>query len=359
MGVALKFNTGDTVELQLDKHDPSSKYRTVIESVEGDKVFEVFAPIHSGKVVLIGNGNIITVVFSQLNKATSRYEIFSFKARLESKENREGVALIKLLRISDFKKTQRRDFYRLNFVKEMELSTSLDGTGKIEVLSRDISAGGMRCVTTKRVKPGEKVIIHIVLVPKEPIDIIADVVSCDNMPDSMLRYDLRLRFNNLSKSQQTKLIRQINGVQAEYLKKLANKDYESHMEHILPNLSEEKLVRYNADVKFSIRLGYLMAINWILCFVIFILIVIARPVNEYPVARFFNIYTRTGWSPQALNVAIGVSVGTIILSILGLTIDRLRFAGRKPVNMTFVVCGSFALLAILICVTLYATVLNV
>jgi hypothetical protein len=102
-----------------------------------------------------------------------------------------------------------------------------------------------------------------------------------------------------------------------------------------------------------------MAIDWLSCFVVFILLMLARPVNEYPVARFFNLYNRAGWSADALYLAIGFSVFAIIISIIGVMIDRLRYDKRRPVNRTFVICGIFGLLAILVCVTLFATLLSV
>lgn len=348
------FSTGDTFELHIQKGAERQVFRTLIDHVVSEKQFAIYTPLAQGKVLLLDEGQRFEVVFSQLDPNTNRYDIYSFNAVLKSRINRDIVAMWIIERVSDFKKKQRRDFFRLSFVKKMFIEIDQEQGKQIEVLSRDVSAGGMRCVVAKHIPLDTIITCHLNLIPSHPISVHAKVVICDLMTDSAMKYDLRVNFVGVSKSLETELITQINHVQGEYLKKVADEGINERMDEVMAHLDLKKMEQNIKDQKFDTKLGYWMALQWLLIFILAALYGVARPAGEYPLDRYFNILIRSGWKVDVLAFNVWLSIAILIVSSIGLISDRSRYLGRKPVKLSFVIGFFISVLSLMILATLYA-----
>lgn len=352
--MAFNFSTGDTFELHIKRGAEQQIFRTLIDHVVSEKQFAIYTPLAQGKVLLLAEDQRFEVVFSQLDPSTNKYDLYSFNATLKTRVNRDNVAMWIIERISDFKKKQRRDFFRLSFVKEMFIELEQEPEKKIQVLSRDISAGGLRCVVTKKIPIGTIVICHLNLVPSHPMVIRAKVVVCDLMTDSSMKYDLRVTFIGVSKALESELVTQINHVQGEYLKRVADEGVNERMEEVMAHLDLQKIKQNINDQKYDNRLGYWMALQWLMIFVLLALYGAARPVEEYPLDRFFNILIRGGWKIDNLVFNVWLSIAILVVSLTGLIADRTRYLGRKPVKLSFVIGFFISILSLMILATLYA-----
>lgn len=356
--MSFRFATGDTLELHMQIGTNEQIFRTLIDQVSSDRDFVIYTPLHQGKVLLTADGHRFKVVFYQLDTSTSRYEIYAFQAQLDSRIQKDGVALWRITRVSDFEKLQRRDYFRLNYVKLMEIALDQRDNIKLEVLSKDISAGGMRCVVAQKLTPGEPVTCRLDLDPQNPIYVLGEIVSAELMPDSKLKYDTRIRFSGSTKKQQTDLIRQINNVQSEYLKKVATQKGEDPFASVSAHIDLKRTKQKIEDDRFDVKLGYWMGLELLLILLMCILYFAARPVVEFPVARFNEMIIRSGWNEQILYGNIGVSALVLFVSFSGILIDRNRYSGRRPINVVFLVGCFLGLLSLMVLTTLFATVFN-
>ena len=213
------FLTGDTFELHIQLGAQKQVFRTLIDQSVSDRLFVVYTPLAQGKVLLTSEGQTFEVVFSRMDTVTGNYDIFSFSAKLNKRIQKENISMWQIERISDFDKLQRRDYFRLNIVRLMSVDLDQRDHIKVEVLTKDVSAGGMRCVASKKLVPGEPVTCNLVLDPKKPMALQGEVVTVEPMADSHIKFDTRIRFSGLSKKQQAELMKQINFVQAEFLRR--------------------------------------------------------------------------------------------------------------------------------------------
>ncbi len=352
--MAFNFSTGDTIELHIKIGPEQQIFRTLLDHVVSEKQFAIYTPLAQGKVVLLAGDQRFEVVFFQLDPSTNKYDLYSFNATLKTRVNRDNVAMWIIERTTEFKKKQRRDFFRLSFVQEMFIELEQEPEKKIQVLSRDISASGLRCVVTKKIPSGAIVICHLNLVPSHPMVIRARVVVCQLMTDSSMKYDLRVTFIGVSKALEAELVTQINHLQGKYLKRVADEGVNERMEEGMAQLDSQKIKKNISDQKYGTLLGYWMNLQWLLIFVLIALYGSARPVEEYPLDRFFNILIRGGWKSDNLVFNVWLSFAILIVSLTGLIADRTRYLGRKQVKLSFVIGFFISVLSLMILTTLHA-----
>jgi len=356
--VSFNLSTGDAFEIHINYLGEEQVHRTLIDHVVSESQFAIYTPLYQGKVLLVSERQRMDVVFSQLDPITNRYEIYKFKASLVTRITRDNVSMWIIERLGDYSKVQRRDYYRLNLVKPMMMTLNQHDDLKVEVLSRDISAGGMRCVTNKKLRPLEHVTCHLNMNPSKPLAIQGEVVSSELMPDSRIKFDTRIRFIAMPKVLQTTLMQQINVLQAEYLKKSANSNVEEKLDSVMASIDLKKLDQVNRDGHFEVKLGYLGGLQWLAAIIVVVLYIAARPMSEYPMERWNNIFFSRGWSAQLLYANIGMSCILIFLGVVGVIVERNYYAGRKPIKLSFLLGIVLGIISILVLVTLFSTVVT-
>lgn len=352
------FSTGDTFELHLRQGDEKQVYRTLIDQAATDRLFVVYTPLAHGKVLLNVEGDAMEVVFSKLDRSSGRYEIYSFQAVLKKRFAKDNMPMWQIERTTDFIKVQRRDFFRLNYVRLMSIELEQRENLKVEVLSKDISAGGMRFVGNYKLNAGELVTCHLVLDPHNPLTLSGDVVTSELMADSGVKYDTRIKFSTLTKKQEVELTRQINYVQSEMLKKVASKSGDAFKESVLAHIDLQKAKVRVKDDRFNVFFGWWLGLDYMMIVFMFLMYIAARPRVEYPMERFNGIIYRTDWNSQILYANIGVSLLVLAVSAIGIVAERNHFQRRKSPNLFFVIGSFLGLLSLMILSTLFATVFN-
>lgn len=352
------FSTGDTFELHMKQGNEKQVYRTLIDQAATDRLFVVYTPLSHGKVLLNAEGDAFEVVFSKLDRNSGRYEIYSFQAVIKKRFQKDNMPMWQIERTTEFTKIQRRDFFRLNYVRLMSIELEQRDNVKVEVLSKDISAGGMRFVGSQRLNPGEPVTCHLILDPHNPLSLTGEVVTSELMADSGVKYDSRIRFSALTKKQEVELTRQINYVQSEMLKRVATKGGDELMNTVLAHIDINKANMRVKDDRFNVFFGWWLGLDYMIIVFMFIMYIAARPRVEYPMERFNGIIYRTEWNPQILYANIGVSLLVLVISAIGIIAERNHFQGRKAPNLFFVIGSFLGLLSLMILSTLFATVFN-
>lgn len=354
--MANHLKMGQTVEIRQDKITGTYHYKTVVEAFENDVLY-VYAPMSRGLPVLFAMNERVKLIYSDHDPETNMDQTYEFSAQVVDRERREKIVLVGLKKMGPIKKIQRRDFYRVSFVKDMSMSMDVENGETFHILTKDVSAGGVRCVTNKRLTMGDRVKVNLSLIDDQPLEIKGSVVGVELMPDSVMRYVVRVQFPHVTKASQEALIHQINHLQGEYLKKLAEQRYEHHLDGAMSHMDEERLHQIHEDNKFALRLGYLMALDWLMFLVFFMTVVYAKPVYSYPVAKFFNVLVNQPWNNQLLYLDMGVALVIIVLSMVGLMLDRLKFGQRRPPSKSLIFLLVFGILALLTLAVLFSTVL--
>ncbi|KXG75768.1 flagellar brake protein [Thermotalea metallivorans] len=209
---------GDRIEIE---NTPISKRGSALISQVLDKVDEqvmfIAMPIINNVMVPIPVGEIIRIKYAQKNVG-----IFVFRARVVSRKHSEQLAYMKIERISDVEKVQRRDYYRLEVVLDVQMKIIKPGDADhekiIHGLSKDISGGGLRVIAKTKLSANDVADI-IIKTGENPIRARGRIIRCASYDGSRDEYDVAIMFENISESVRTQIISFIFGYQRKMKKK--------------------------------------------------------------------------------------------------------------------------------------------
>jgi c-di-GMP-binding flagellar brake protein YcgR len=225
------FNVGDTLYIEvLVDHEPVKIKSEVLELLNENKVI-ISCPSYHGQLMTITQGQRFHMAYIHPESG-----VFAFNGLVVSRDKLDAHVRLHILRVSDFTKSQRREFFRLTIVEEVtlrlkvgEAEEELYHNGQIikEIVSiyddllcfsRDISAGGMRLTSKKPIPVGTQVRVMFKL-DYEKYDILGEIVRSIISEDVVERCDLGIKFINMESFVQSKLVSVIFNRQRKMLKK--------------------------------------------------------------------------------------------------------------------------------------------
>ncbi len=337
--MAYNFSTGVKVELELfnPKTEQEIKLKTILERSAEDEYFLLHSPIHEGRIFLIQNETKLKLFFSSSGADTDKCQVYSFSGKVIARKMVDNIPMLVVQRESEIEKVERRDYYRLHCVKEMQVSLAELKT-KIDILTVDISIGGIRFLSDHKFKKNQKLKAYVCLDDQEVIELKAMVIDSELSADSSYDYQTRIKFADISGEDRSYLVKHINAIQADHIKKEASETYEKNINNILPQFNSEKLDAYSSKRKFQRNMGYfkgLIAVGIVLTVAIFF---IAQPNNEYPIAKLLGIVYNNGWSWEFLVAGIVLSIGVAVLSISVYSMEKNNSDQEKNDKLMLLSC---------------------
>lgn len=132
---------GARIDLLVVNSYDHSEYVSRVDNINEDGSIDVLIPISKGNIVYIKNETILKVV------AASEGAIYEFKAQIVNKLF-GVVPLLRLVRVSDVHKIQRRDYFRLKSLNTIKVRKVVDLKEKkfeeyFDAKMVDISGGGL------------------------------------------------------------------------------------------------------------------------------------------------------------------------------------------------------------------------
>ncbi len=343
-----RFIVGESIELELQGTKPGQQdtAKTLVEETFEDGSLLVHAPIKSGKIVILQPQQHVNVLFSKYDEGHDRFEVYRFKAIVESRKLVDDIAMLTLHKVSGIEKVQRRDFFRLNYVKEMKVILS-ENAEQISTLSKDISLGGMRFVANYALAKDTQIICLVNFEEVESVSVNAVVLDSKLLTGTLSQYEIRVQFINTSREVKKIIVKNINDIQTKYLKKQLNYHHEEQLEAVMPPLSVEKVEQYQTDQKFDTLLGYFKSIIWLMLIILATMLLFARPSSAYMITRMLNMPYRYRWNRLLLDVSAALSGATFVLSTLGLYMSYRHYGKRRKADNTLIYSIVFSIIAIL------------
>lgn len=335
----LNFNVGDAIELTIEE----KRYKTVVEKQIDKEVLMIYSPISKGQVLAVREGQYLDVAFSALEQDQDKYDVYSYRALVIGREIVGNVPMLTLQAISAPKKVQRRDFFRLNISKTL-LIENIKNESTIEVVTQDISAGGMQAISPKKLIKDEEYLVYMNIFEDFPIVLSAKVLSSELADMEYNRYVNRFYFTNMDKKLQADMVKQINNLQIIEIRKrkLTSPMYVDELNSFL---DEELLERYNLDNKVDRQIRYLSFFNILIALIMIVVLVMAMPNTEW--APLFGTRPKKNWNMSFLKLDIFISTLLFLSSSFGLIFDRMHYTNRRPANMFFVIVLLFSLFFLL------------
>lgn len=198
---------GKKIEIVQKSFKDKKSYISQFESIDKKGVdISVLAPMQEGRIIPISRGSIIDVYF--INKV----DLFHFRAEVVDRIIQGAIHLLKINRIDDLKRIQRREFYRFECMLDIKIQIVVEDENeesKQEFFNArvvDISGGGVKIVIEKSLKKNTLLNCELKLKNNDTIDFLGKVVRVDK--DSG-KYEIGIMFKRIKRNDRETVIRYI------------------------------------------------------------------------------------------------------------------------------------------------------
>ncbi len=186
---------GEKLDIILMSRNLKEKAVLVSQIMEdyGNGSFVIAMPMIRGRLVPLKTNKNIAIVYYRDNG------IFEFMAKVIEKDGGR-LPSIKVQALTPVKKSQRRNYYRLNTVVEVLVSNYAPQENKnfhrTKCLTLNISAGGMKLASDDEIEKGSIVLCEFRLTNKKHL-IAAKVIRCKAVSDKKYAYEIGVQFLEL------------------------------------------------------------------------------------------------------------------------------------------------------------------
>lgn len=187
------LKTGTLVEIEYAHEDGNvTKLNTLIDYPLKDGYFTIYAPMIKGAIFPMREYDHVWIIFMADNADKSDKDVFRIKCRIEQRGNTNGIAVYKLFKTTNPEKVQRRTAFRLPILKDFTVIVGEEHR-LVHITTVNISGTGLKAVLNEKLEPNSMVILNLDT-ELEVLQIPSKVVICNQQPDSISKYDLRLQF---------------------------------------------------------------------------------------------------------------------------------------------------------------------
>lgn len=281
-----------------------------------DNCFSIMAPRYNGKNYPLHHGETIEIFFVTTQK--NEKKVYSFKGNIVKKTREASLVEHVVQKTSEVKEIQRREAFRLPITKSAIIYIDNE---ELEILSKNISATGIRFVVNKKLYINSIVKVKLSFDDEFSITTEGKVIESKLQKDSQYKYDTRIMFIGLETSEKDKLINYIFSKQIEMLKKTPNSDAADKIYHKIYGDYKEK--RKDDDVVVK-TINFFSIFSWVMFFLILVFFIKASPETSYGIGRFFNTDYLNQWKPNDLNITLILAIFQIFITGLGLSLNTTR-----------------------------------
>lgn len=342
---------GQVIELELAKSkDEMMQFRTLIEEVKGDLEFTLLAPMYKAMPYPFRDDEVVDFIFT-VHDEENTPSAFIFKARITERFKKEDLTYLRVVRISGITKLQRRGYYRLNYVADMEYEVLQSENDRDtytckRIITKDVSAGGFCGIISEHLPPGGFIRLHLVL-GEDKFLINARIINTSRFEESVLHNEIRCIFCPLSSKETGRLIQAINNMQSEYIRRMAGTSL------------EDRLRAYgHGDMMFSERrisndwvvkwLDWSVIVTWVISFIIMANTMLAMPQRPNTIDNYYGYIVRRTWDMERIQNNIYFLLALFIVSSISLILNstRMKRAGDRY-RVSLMVMGVLSLMLIL------------
>lgn len=333
--------TGALVEIEVPSADDikkSEKFHVIIDKPFKDGILTITAPMKNSRVVPIQRDTVIKIVFS-VNGSKSA-DAYSVTCRVLDRIRSGKFNTLSLALTSSPKKIQRREYFRFSIVKKIQFI--YDGQ-PYEMLSKNISATGVRGISDKKIPDGELCIIHLPI-DDELLSLRAEVVFSSLSQDSHYKSDLRFKFIGISENDKSKITHFIFKQQSDMVRK---------------NLDESGLNRgYDlshegsdfGEIQVTIK-DYIPPFAWALTIIITGLFLRARPEEMNGLDKFWGYLRDNTWNSFYLNLMAMACLAQLAFCVFGFFVQRRDGKGN---SLSLMVNSGISVVLLVIYLVLYS-----
>jgi c-di-GMP-binding flagellar brake protein YcgR len=207
---------GARINLLVMNSYNQSQYVSRVDNINEDGSIDVLIPISKRKIVYINNDTALKVIIA------SEGAIYEFKAEIV--EKLFGVVpLLRLKRVSDIQKIQRRNYFRLKATNKFKIRKLINLKEAIyseyfEVTMVDISGGGLAFNAEIELDINDLIEVNMDLNSKT-INLLGKIVRADKDEDKAKMFSYGVNFEKIAEIERNVIMRYIFEEQRKLAKK--------------------------------------------------------------------------------------------------------------------------------------------
>jgi c-di-GMP-binding flagellar brake protein YcgR len=193
-----------------------SQYVSRVDNINEDGTIDVLIPISKRKIVYIKNDTVLKVIIA------NEGAIYEFKAEIV--EKLFGVVpLLKLVKVSDIQKIQRRNYFRLKSINTIKIRKIVDLKEGLfdeyfDVTTVDISGGGLAFNADLELEIND--LLEVIMpLNSNKINLLGKVVRADKAEDKSKKNGYGVNFEKITEIERNIIMRFIYEEQRKLAKK--------------------------------------------------------------------------------------------------------------------------------------------
>ncbi len=324
------LKVGALVEIEVMTPDNEIvKLKTIIEQVNNESELRLFAPVLNGTTYPFRLNQSFSLIIVFKYPTVDKYDIYSCRCKIISKDRDDNISTITVKRSSDFKKIQRRDYFRLPLIKDM---TIVYNEKEYELLSKDLSGSGVRGYISKKVPANSTARLLIETEENKKVSFDLVIISCEPDTDHLYRYDFRASFRNLKNTQSKILMKYIFTKQAESIRKHLNlNEYVSLID------SEKNYADFFTMTSIEKTLRVIPILLWIPMLVEATFAIDAFRDRNFGLNYFFLEF-RPVFNGEKLMIASYIGVAVILFALITLLVNiRQNIKNKLGVSISLII----------------------
>ena len=181
---------GKKIEISYEGKEQEEYFVSNVMEILDENTYVLAMPIVKGNIYPLELGSTIEIYYY-----IEEIGLFYFSSKVESRQ-REPIAQMTVKRVSEIKKIQRRNYFRLkvSFPVTVKINQEQDIIG----YAKDLSAGGMKISVSKKILEKESLEVRFEI-DDVTLKIQGSVLRSD-LENSSQTYDTGIKFLNLSES---------------------------------------------------------------------------------------------------------------------------------------------------------------
>lgn len=196
---------GTKIEIEFENAliNKDKKFVSQIMDIANEDSIFIATPIFQNVVAPISVGEIIKINYFRKNSGS-----YTFRAKVVGRKNVEEISYMKVKKVGEIFRLQRRGFFRLEVLLNGEIAIIETQDVKeeiISVLTKDISGGGVRVISKKEIKVGSIAEIKIET-GKKPIIVQGEVLRCVPYEESDYNFDIGIVFKDIGEKVREQII---------------------------------------------------------------------------------------------------------------------------------------------------------
>lgn len=341
----LNFRIGDLCEVSSENGISMSKVQDIID----DYHYLIDFPLRDGTLEFFHEEDVFSVSVLRADELGNTCS-YKFDAAVKGRsitDDNIRIPVLKILRTSEIVKTQRRNFFRINYESPVvvKLPDPLHKTHTdFDANIVDISGGGIKLKSDVKLPDDKVELIFNLLDLNLVLD--ADFVGADYISENQY-YLSRYKFADISSDMQEKIVSRLTKLQSDMLKNSMSRYENQRNSNILNQEVTKKLEMEEKNRSETVLMKLVCVVE---TFFTVILYLFTMPATSYPLDKLFGVAPRVNEVSQFYSYTVVAAMVGIGLSLAGFywnSRHKLKISANGFFIMNLVINAVFFILGIM------------